>query len=570
MDSHWEIGSRMDARREPPEPGRPFGFARDVTGGQDATARSLAYVLAAAAALAAVALALPDSVTTRDVGSATVAAGLAAVVLVAAVAALVAGSDLPRLWPLQAILVCATALIGFAVHLDDASPLFVLYVPVVAYAVFALARPQAAIQVALVAVSYTLALFADGGPETPVSEWLIPLAAVALAAALIGSVADRLHEAIVRLADAARTDVLTGMLNRRGFEELIEIELERARRGHRPLVLAVGDIDHFKQLNDRYGHRVGDRALQRLSETLFASKRRIDRLARIGGEEFALIMPDSSEHDGYIAAERLRWAVHEAFEAEAAAITISFGIASFPKHGATAESVLHAADQAMYAAKELGRDRTVIYNAEIADALVHGSDGPAAERDSYLATVLVLADALDVREAGATRHSQAVGRYAEMIARELGLPSEAAERVRLGGVLHDVGKVGIPDAVLRKAGPLTEREWAEVRRHPEIGARVLEGMSVDDIRAWVLAHHERPDGAGYPRGLAGEEIPIEARILAVAEAYEAMTSERSYRPALSDRDARAELASAAGSQFDRAVVEALFRSLDAELAVEAL
>ena len=529
-------------------------------------ARSLVFALAGAAALAALALALPVSVTTRDLSTVVPATALAAALVAVVVAALVAGSGLPRLWSLQVALAGASALAGVAVHLGDASPTYLLYIPIVVYATFFLGRAQAAIQVALAASSYTLALFVSGGPDARLAEWLVPLAAVALTALVVASLAARLRALIARLADAARTDVLTGLLNRRGFEELIEIELERARRSDRPLVLAVGDIDHFKQLNDRFGHRVGDRALQRLSQALFANKRRIDRVARIGGEEFALIMPDSGEHDGYIAAERLRWAVHEAFEGEAAPITISFGVASFPKHGGSAETLFHAADQAMYAAKELGRDRTVIYNAEIAGALVHGSGGDTAQRDSYLATVLVLADALDVREAGATRHSQAVGRYAELIARELGLAADTAERVRLGGVLHDVGKVGIPDAVLRKPGPLTDPEWAEVRRHPEIGARVLEGMSVDDIRTWVLAHHERPDGGGYPRGLSGDEIPVEARILAVAEAYEAMTSERSYRPALSRDHARAELAAAAGTQFDPAVVEALFRALDAELA----
>jgi diguanylate cyclase (GGDEF)-like protein len=551
----------MDSRREP-------AGVRDAAADPDAMARSLAFALTGGAAIAALALALPDSVTTRDLGTIVPATALAAALVVVAVGALVAGSGLPRLWCVQVALAGATVLVGAAIHLGGASPTFVLYLPVVAYAVFFLSRPQAAIQVGFVAVSYTTALFMTGGPDTRLAEWLVPLAAVVLGAVLIGSVADRLREMIVRLADAARTDVLTGLLNRRGFEELIETELERARRGGRPLVLAVGDIDHFKQLNDRFGHRVGDRALEKLSQALFANARRIDHVARIGGEEFALIMPDSGEHDGYIAAERLRWAIHQAFEDDSAPITISFGIAAFPTHGTTVDSLYQAADHAMYAAKELGRDRTVIYNAEIAGALVQGGGGATAQRDSYLATVLVLADALDVREAGATRHSQAVGRYAELIARQLGLPAETAERVRLGGVLHDVGKVGIADAVLRKPGPLTDSEWLEVKRHPEIGARVLDGMRVDDIRQWVLAHHERPDGAGYPRGLSGEEIPLEARILAVAEAYEAMTSERSYRPALSAEEARSELADAAGGQFDAEVVEALFGALDAELAVE--
>jgi HD-GYP domain-containing protein (c-di-GMP phosphodiesterase class II) len=148
------------------------------------------------------------------------------------------------------------------------------------------------------------------------------------------------------------------------------------------------------------------------------------------------------------------------------------------------------------------------------------------------------------------------------VARELGLPRERVERVRLAGVLHDVGKIGVSDVILRKPGPLDDAEWAEMRRHPEIGARILGASEFDDIRAWVLAHHERPDGRGYPNGLRGDEIPVEARILAVADAYEAMTSDRVYRAAIGDEAARAELRRGSGSQFDPLVVQALLVVLD--------
>ena len=273
-------------------------------------------------------------------------------------------------------------------------------------------------------------------------------------------------------------------------------------------------------------------------------------------------MPETGEHEAYIAAERLRRAVREAFEDAPAQVTISFGVASFPQHGAGAESLLQAGDQALYAAKELGRDRTVIHNPEIASALGTAASRRQAQREGYLATVLALAEALDQRDTGTARHSQTVGRYAELIARELELPDETVERLRIGGVLHDVGKIGVPDSILRKPGPLTHGDWQEMRRHPEIAARILEASSAHDIREWVLAHHERPDGQGYPLGLSGDDIPIEAQVLAVADAFEAMTSDRVYRMALPFDDAVDELRRVSGTQFDARVVDAFLKVVD--------
>jgi putative nucleotidyltransferase with HDIG domain len=243
-------------------------------------------------------------------------------------------------------------------------------------------------------------------------------------------------------------------------------------------------------------------------------------------------------------------------------ITISFGIACFPNDGCTAAELLGAADQALYGAKELGRDRCVIFSGELAQVLSTGNGEGAGGQ--HLETVLALAETLDMRESISTRHSQQVGRYAEMTARELGLPMRKVERVRLAGILHDVGKIGVSDAVLNKPAALTDEEWAEVRRHPEIGARILGHAHLDDLTDWVLAHHERPDGRGFPFGTAGEEIPLEARILAVADAYEAMTSDRPYRPALSSDEAEAELLEGVGTQFDAHVVRAFLDSLKRE------
>jgi putative nucleotidyltransferase with HDIG domain len=253
-------------------------------------------------------------------------------------------------------------------------------------------------------------------------------------------------------------------------------------------------------------------------------------------------------------AERIRREVEESHER----LTVSFGIATFPLHGQAPEALLRAADQALYAAKRLGRNRTVISSAEVPGILARA---PRGHEDTHveLAALLSLAEALDVRDSGTVSHSHRVGRFAELIARELGLPPDAVERVRLAGILHDVGRVGIPDALVRKPGPLTERERELVRSHPEIGARMIETTDFDDIRAWILFHHERPDGRGYPEGHAWEEVPLEARVLGVADAYEAMTGERPYRDTLTPEGAARELRREAGRQFDTRVVEALLR-----------
>jgi diguanylate cyclase (GGDEF)-like protein/putative nucleotidyltransferase with HDIG domain len=397
----------------------------------------------------------------------------------------------------------------------------------------------------------------------PVSA-LAPLVPYACALALAGLALQqrkRIAELRARVSNAARTDPLTGLLNRHALEEMLDIELERAMRADRPLSVIVGDLDSFAAVNERQGHAAGDSALQLVAGDCLKWKRRIDQAARIGGEEFALLLPETDERGAFIVAERLRRATHRTFAEAAVPVTISFGVASSPAHGTDPVGLLRAADRAVAAAKDLGSDRTVIYSDEVARTLTE-SDGKA-DGQLQLATVIALAEALDIRDTGTGQHSHTVGRYAELMARELGFEEEHVERVRLAGVLHDIGKIGISDRVLSKPGPLDADEWQEMYTHPELAARLLSRPEFDDLRAWILAHHERPDGIGYPYGLSGDDIPLEARILAVADAYEAMTADRVYRPALGAEGARAELEGAAGSQFDPKVVTAFLRALDA-------
>jgi two-component system cell cycle response regulator len=243
-------------------------------------------------------------------------------------------------------------------------------------------------------------------------------------------------------------------------------------------------------------------------------------------------------------------------------MTISCGVASFPVHGITSGELLHAADRALYEAKESGRDRSIVFKQA-------GTEGVERERVAIertsprLASLVSLAEAVDRRK-GSPSNSRRVARYAEALARSLNLPEEEVERVRIAALLRDVGEVGVAESILNKDGPLDSRERTEVERHPEIGARIVGAAQLGRVGEWILTHHERPDGQGYPRGLREHQIPLEGRIVAVADAYAAMTADRPYRRPFSPHRARAELQARAGTQFDHDVVEA-FLGLDGEL-----
>jgi diguanylate cyclase (GGDEF)-like protein/putative nucleotidyltransferase with HDIG domain len=388
------------------------------------------------------------------------------------------------------------------------------------------------------------------------------VAAVAVLALLVVVAHQRRRIAALelRLAEASRFDALTGLLNRRAFEELLNFELDRSRRTGRPVTVIVGEVEGLDQLNQERGHAAGDAALQQVASDMAKWKRRIDFAGRIGGEKFGIVLPETDEDGAFLVAERLRRASRRTFAQDALPLTISFGVAGYPEHGEQVAVLMGAATRAVHAASELGRDRSVIYSPDLEQMLSEAPDPTSAE--PRVDELIGLAEELDVRDAGVTGHSHAVGDYAELMARELDLPAEHVARVRLAGVLHDIGKTGVSDRLLSKPGPLEPDEWRSIRTHPEIGARLLSHPEFEDLRGWVLAHHERPDGKGYPHGLVGDEIPLEARILAVADAYEAMISDRPYRSSLEVDAAAEELRAGAGTQFDTRVVTAFLTALD--------
>ena len=440
-----------------------------------------------------------------------------------------------------------------------------LYVWLALYVGYFFSVRGAAAQFGLLAAAYLAVLVAAAPPEAVAGTWLTVMGILFPAAVLLRSVRDAVVQLVHRLSDAALTDGLTGLKNRLALDSELEAEVARAERSEKPFSVVIGDLDHFKSVNDRLGHRAGDHALVRVGEILERHRRSMDSIARTGGEEFTILLPEATEHEAYLVSERLLAAVEHAFEDDPAGLTFSFGVATFPDHGRSADAVLEAADQALYAAKALGRNRAVIFNREI--SAIFAPEGGRGADEVQLATLLSLAEALDLRDSGTADHSRTVGRYCGLIAADLGLPPERVRRVEVAGILHDIGKMGLPDAILQKAGPLGKVELEKIRTHPEIGAQILSGRGLEDLRTWIVAHHERPDGNGYPHGLPDVKIPLEAKILAVADSYEAMTADRVYRAALDEHTARGELLRCAGSQFDTRVVAAflsVLSRLDAE------
>ena len=515
-------------------------------------ARTVGLLFFAGAAVGLLSLLLPQS---PDAKLAAVAADCGVALVVSALFFRLGGRA-PS-WVFPAALFGATLLIEGAIYWSDrpASSYALYFVWVVMFAAYFLSPWQLVIQAAFLAGTYPVVVSLLGGDPESAQRWLLTVWTVVVVGLFIAILRRRMDGLIGRLSDAARTDPLTDLLNRRGFQEAFDLELERSRRSGRPCTLLMADLDHFKRVNDVLGHPAGDAYLQRFAQLLTAGKRRIDSAARMGGEEFALLLPDTDEHGGFVIAERMRHAVRDTFAPERVGVTVSFGVSSYPRHGTTGDQLLMAGDQALYVAKELGRDRTAMYRPEVTAQMMNARDRAEARAEGFLSAVLVLAESVDLRDAGTSVHSETVGRFAALTA-------DRVERVRLAGVLHDIGKVGVPDSILQKAGPLDEEEWEEMRKHCELGARLLGGAGLQDISHWVLASHERPDGRGYPFGLAGEEIALEARILAVADAYEAMVADRLYRMGIGAERARAELEGGAGTQFDSDVVAAFLRCVD--------
>ena len=386
-----------------------------------------------------------------------------------------------------------------------------------------------------------------------------------LSVALVGPLlAIQLYQrAIVRALSAMRlalTDPLTSLGNHRHFHERLERELREARERRLPLTLCLVDVDDFKRINDRFGHPAGDRVLSRVASRL----RHTGEAFRLGGDEFALLLPGYDEAAALAAAEAIVERIASLELEQIGTVTVSAGLATSPQHAGERDELVRLADSALYWAKEYGKNRVRAYRPDVIELaeLKRLASGP--DRAARFRAAASLARAVDARDAYTGSHSQRVAELAARTARRLGLPDEEVELTRLAASLHDLGKLAIPEEILRKPGPLTEPERMVLERHPQIGFRMLESLGVDPVADWVLHHHERWDGSGYPDGLPGDQIPLGARIIFVADAYDAMTSERVYRRRVPRLQAIAELERCAGTQFDPGIVSALAAELEEE------
>ncbi len=374
------------------------------------------------------------------------------------------------------------------------------------------------------------------------------------------ALADELLEAL--------KDPLTGQLNHRAFQECLAKELERARREGTQLSLVALDIDDFKIVNDALGHAAGDEALRRLSHSIAAELRPYDLSGRVGGDEFMIALPGTGPADAVAVVERVRRRASEVETSTGQELTVSAGIATFPDHTPDQARLMHLADGAMYWSKSHGKDRVFVYSSAIDFALSPEEAAARNLRAGLVNTVHALARAVDAKDGYTHSHSQRVARYAGTLAEHLGLRDERLEMIRTAGVLHDVGKIGISDAVLLKPAKLDEDEWIEMRRHSELGRDIIAGAGMPELANWVYHLHESFGGGGYPDDLAGDQIPLESRILHVVDALEAMTSSRVYRTALSLEVAVEELRRGAGRQFDPVVVTAVLELIrDGEIVV---
>ncbi len=354
----------------------------------------------------------------------------------------------------------------------------------------------------------------------------------------------------------ANTDELTGLFNHRYFHERIDEEIARCSRFGEVFSLLLLDIDLFKAYNDVYGYLAGDEILRLVSQHIKVSMRRIDIGFRYGCDEFAVILPQTSLDSTRKAAERIRRAIEAQIDTKGSPLTCSIGIGSWPTDGVMREELIRATDAALYYAKQTGGNR-ICLSSEVALSHILRMEAGPESKSAILSTIYALAATVDAKDHYTYGHSKKVSQYATEIAEALGYSDDRIATIRAAALLHDIGKIGICDDILEKAGPLTPEEWEPIRAHPNLGVAILKHIdALKDCLAAVQYHHERYDGTGYPAGLQGDNIPIDARILAVADAYDAMTSARPYRPnKLTPEEGLGELKRCAGTQFDPTLVE---------------
>jgi diguanylate cyclase (GGDEF)-like protein/putative nucleotidyltransferase with HDIG domain len=370
-------------------------------------------------------------------------------------------------------------------------------------------------------------------------------------------------EARAELLALTDSDPLTGLTNHRAFQDRLRAAVPRAREERTPLALALIDIDHFKRINEEHGHNVGDRVLRRIARRLRDLARPGDVLGRVGGEEFAWLMPATSAEEAHDLIEAARQLISGDEVGPVRSVTVSAGVCDLEATD-DADSLYRYADGALYWAKTHGRDCVIRYSSAEVEVLSDRERADRLARQQALQGIRILARAVDAKDQTTRRHSERTADLAVQIAEALGWDLPRAARLREAALVHDVGKIAIPDAILQKPGPLGAEERERVRGHATIGAKMVADVLDSEQVAWVRGHHERWDGDGYPDALAGTAIPDGARLLALAEAWDVMTADLPYRTARPVAEAIEECRAASGTQFWPDAVAALERLLTAD------
>lgn len=366
-----------------------------------------------------------------------------------------------------------------------------------------------------------------------------------------------LERTVAQLQTLSVTDWLTGLKNHGYFFDRFAEELERSRRYERSLAIVVADLDGFRKINDTHGHATGDSVLRAVGEVFRRETREVDVACRLGGEEFGVVMPETDVRGGLQAGERLRQATAEAAIPGVGPVTVSIGVAVYPDHAADRDELVDLANAALRRAKTSGKNRVEAVDSANMTPRRSPAGGPGAATGALL-------EALRVRSASLAEHSERVGELVVALGVRLGVEGSRLEDLKAAALLHDVGRLSLPDSVLAGAGPLGEAEWKLIRQHPRAAYQMLERSVAPEVAQTVLWHHEHLDGTGYPDGLGAADIPDLARIVLVCDAFDAMTSARPYRAPLSGPAALGELEANAGSLFDAEVVHEFARMLRRE------
>jgi diguanylate cyclase (GGDEF)-like protein/putative nucleotidyltransferase with HDIG domain len=366
-----------------------------------------------------------------------------------------------------------------------------------------------------------------------------------------------------RAEQRSRVDELTGLFNRRHFEERLKAEIGRHSRYGNVFSILLLDLDNFKTYNDIYGHPAGDTLLSQIGKIINGSVRSADEAFRYGGDEFVVILPQAAMEDAYVVAERVRVQIARGMELKEIAVTVSIGVASYPADGVISGELVTVADTALYYAKRTGGNRVYLSSKILSEPV---DEAGTYARHNGLSAIYALVSTVEAKDPYTYGHSRKVNTYAVALAEAVGLSPEDVSRVSTAALLHDIGKIGIPDRVLNKKSKLTKEDWEAIRSHPKLGATIVGNVpNLAPCVSTILHHHERWDGSGYPEGLKGEQISVEARILAIADAFEAMSAARPYRSALCNEKVIRELRRGAGSQFDPELVEVFMGVVEAGL-----